>query len=358
MKKRNDVRMYDTECVIRIEYRVWGNSTHHASRFTDYALRIRKGQPMTPHVLSIGELLVEVMRTGVDQPLSLPGPFIGPFPSGAPAIFIDAVARLGLAAGFIGAVGLDAFGDCVVNRLQADGVDTGHVRRTPGMTTGIAFVSYQADGSRSFVFHLPQSAAAQITVEDVHASYVASAHFLHITGSALATSEGMRQACYRAMDLCKAAGGRVSFDPNVRPELLGLDRLRQICAPVLAQCDVLFPSGAEARFLTGLEDEIAACHSLIEQGIPLVALKQGERGSTVFTSEGSFHAPPLRVEEVDPTGAGDCYDAGFVVGLLEGWPLPRVAAFANTVGALSVTRMGPMEGIPGRDEAERIMNKE
>jgi tagatose kinase len=313
---------------------------------------------MTPHVLSIGELLVEVMRTGVDQPLSEPGPFVGPFPSGAPAIFIDAVARLGVSTGFIGAVGADAFGDCVISRLQADGVETSQVRTLPGMTTGIAFVSYQRDGSRSFVFHLPQSAAAQITPENVDAAYVSGAQFLHITGSALATSEGMRQACYRAVELCKAAGGRISFDPNVRPELLGLDRLRQICAPVLETCDVLFPSGAEARFLTGIEDETAACQTLVEQGIPLVALKQGEEGSTIFTRDGMLHAPPLRVEEVDPTGAGDCYDAGFVVGLLEGWPLPRVAAFANIVGALSVTRLGPMEGIPGREEVERRMNEE
>jgi sugar/nucleoside kinase (ribokinase family) len=218
---------------------------------------------MTPHVLSIGELLVEVMRTGVDQPLSEPGPFVGPFPSGAPAIFIDAVARLGVSAGFIGAVGADAFGDCVISRLQADGVDISQCRTLNGMTTGIAFVSYQRDGSRNFVFHLPQSAAAQITAEDVDADYVSGAQFLHITGSALATSDGMRQACYRAVQLCKAAGGRISFDPNVRPELLGLDRLRQICAPVLETCDVLFPSGAEARFLTGIEDETAACRALV-----------------------------------------------------------------------------------------------
>ena len=50
---------------------------------------------MTPRVIALGELLVEVMRKDVDQPLSRPGEFVGPFPSGAPAIFIDAVARLG-----------------------------------------------------------------------------------------------------------------------------------------------------------------------------------------------------------------------------------------------------------------------
>ena len=68
---------------------------------------------MEPQVIALGELLVEVMRVDVDQPLSRPGAFVGPFPSGAPAIFIDAVARLGVSTGFIGVVGRDAFGQCV-----------------------------------------------------------------------------------------------------------------------------------------------------------------------------------------------------------------------------------------------------
>jgi sugar/nucleoside kinase (ribokinase family) len=103
--------------------------------------------------------------------------------------------------------------------------------------------------------------------------------------------------------------------------------------------------------LTGDEDEVKACRSLVQRGIPIVALKQGDQGSTVFTDQETIHVPPIRVTEVDPTGAGDCYGAGFVVGLLEGWELRKVARFANIVGALAVTRLGPMEGAPWRDQA-------
>ncbi|MCC7352611.1 MAG: sugar kinase, partial [Anaerolineae bacterium] len=171
-----------------------------------------------------------------------------------------------------------------------------------------------------------------------------------VTGSALAISESARQACYKAARACKAAGGRVSFDPNVRPELLGLDRVREICQPILALCDLLLPSGSEATMLTGDTDEESACRALVARGIPLVALKRGERGSTVFTANEVIEAPPLQVEEVDPTGAGDCYGGAFVVGLLDGWGLARVARFANVAGALAVTRRGPMEGAPRRAE--------
>ena len=310
---------------------------------------------MSPHVIALGELLVEVMRKGVDQPLSRPGEFVGPFPSGAPAIFIDAVARLGVSAGFIGVVADDDFGECVVGRLRYDGVDTASIRIAPGYTTGIAFVAYRSDGSRKFVFHLPQSAAALLNPSDVDPDYVAGARFVHVTGSALSISKSARQACYRAVRECKAAGGRVSLDPNIRPELLGIDQVREICQPVLEVCDLLLPSGPEATMLTGDEDEESACRSFVAGGIPIVALKRGEKGSIVYVADRAIDVPSLEVEEVDPTGAGDCYDAGFVVGLLEGWDLRRVARFANVAGALSVTRKGPMEGAPRRSAVLSMM---
>jgi sugar/nucleoside kinase (ribokinase family) len=89
---------------------------------------------------------------------------------------------------------------------------------------------------------------------------------------------------------------------------------------------------------------------LADQGIPIVALKRGQHGSTVFTASEVIEVPPHEVVEVDPTGAGDCYGAAFVVGLLEGWDLAQVGRFANLVGALSVTRKGPMEGTPFRSD--------
>ena len=301
---------------------------------------------MPPEIISLGELLVEIMRDKVDSPLGLPGVFLGPYPSGAPAIFIDAAARLGASTGFIGVVGGDDFGRSITARLEQDGVDTSHIRVAQNLTTGMAFVGYQHDGSRSFIFHLAQSAAASLGPEDVTQEYFSGVKFLHITGSALSFNDASRQACYKAARLCKDRGGRVSFDPNLRPELLGPDRVRDICQPVLAVCDVLLPSGAEALFMAGEADEIQACRSLVKQGIPIVALKQGKEGSTVFTEAGAIKSEPIKVTEVDPTGAGDCYGGGFITGLLHGWDLARTARFANIVGALSVTRQGPMEGAP------------
>ena len=87
----------------------------------------------------------------------------------------------------------------------------------------------------------------------------------------------------------------------------------------------------------------------------MVALKRGARGSIIFTSFERLAVPAFAVEQVDPTGAGDCYAGAFVVGLLEGWPLTRVGHFANAVGALATTRLGPMEGAPTREEVEAFI---
>jgi tagatose kinase len=305
---------------------------------------------MAPKIIALADLLVEVMRKELDRPLSRAADFVGPFPSGAAAIFIDAAARVGGDTGCIGVVGADDFGECVVGRLQEDGVDTSHVRTAAGYTTGIAFVAYRSDGSRKFVFHLPQAAASLLGPQDVDEAYVRGAAFIHVTGSVLSMSESARQACYQAVRLCKAAGGRVSFDPNIRPELLGIDRVRTICGPILDACDLLLPSGPEAMMLTGDEDEEQACRKLVAQGIQIVAWKRGAMGSRIFTASEDFDVPSLEVEEVDPTGAGDCYGGAFVVGLLQGWNLRRIARFANVVGALSVKRKGPMEGAPRLEE--------
>ncbi len=84
---------------------------------------------MLNSIWTMGEILVEVMRPRAGMALDQAGEFLGPFPSGAPAIFIDTVARLGHPAGIIGGVGEDDFGQCVLGRLERDGVDCRYVRR-------------------------------------------------------------------------------------------------------------------------------------------------------------------------------------------------------------------------------------
>ena len=161
-----------------------------------------------PHIVSVGEALVEIMRTERDRPLDRPAEFSGPYPSGAPAIFASAAARLGALVGFIGSVGEDAFGDCIVNRLLADGIDCSAVRRVSDRLTGIAFVAYRSNGERSFVFHMAQSAAVEMDVEQIPANFLSDVRYLHVMGSSLSSSEAMRATCYAVAATVHAQGAR------------------------------------------------------------------------------------------------------------------------------------------------------
>ncbi|MBC7236756.1 MAG: sugar kinase [Chloroflexi bacterium] len=308
-----------------------------------------------PEIVTVGEALVEIMRTERDRPLDRPALFSGPYPSGAPAILASAAARLGASVGFVGTVGDDAFGDCVESRLRADGIDCSALCRNRERLTGIAFVAYRSDGSRSFLFHLRDSAAAWVSAEQIPAGYLDDARHVHIMGSSLAFGDALRETCYFLAREVYRRGGTVSLDPNLRPELMPVERIRAICQPIVEMATLVLPSGEELTALTGaptLEEGVAR---LLAQGVQLVALKQGAHGSTLFSGQGALSIPPFRVEEVDPTGAGDCYDAALIVAWQEGHDWATAGTLANAVGALATTRWGPMEGTFCREEVLAFM---
>jgi tagatose kinase len=307
------------------------------------------GGQQTPEVIALGEALVEVMRPRAGIPLDRPGPFEGPFPSGAPADFASACARLGLSTGFIGSVGDDAFGRLLRTRLAGDGVDLTHLLVDAERATGTAFVTYREDGGRDFLFHLKHAAAAQVPA--IEPGYFAQARLVHITGSTLASSPEWRAACLQAATLGKQAGARVSFDPNIRPELLGGASIEEVCGPIVALSDVILPSGKELAMLAGNGDVRQAVRILLDRGVAMVIVKEGPCGSTLFTREASVHVPAQAREERDPTGAGDAFAGGIVYGLLHGLEPERMLRIANAVGGLAVTRLGPMEGTPTLAEA-------
>ena len=308
-----------------------------------------------PQVIAIGEALVEIMRPDKRTPLDHTGVFEGPFASGAPAIFAVAAARLGLDVGFIGTVGKDSFGRLVAKRLEGENVGTDCLHEIPDLTTGIAFIAYTAAGEREFVFHLRHSAAARLSAEQLTVHYFADVSWLHISGSALFLSEMSREACARALELTKKAGGKLSLDPNLRPELMGLDKARNVLAPFLESADLLLPTAEEARVLTRIYEDNAAAAAIMRKPNQIVVFKRGAEGASVFARDGRFDISGYTVPEVDPTGAGDCFNAAFIYGLQAGWPNAQTGQFACAAGALAVTRQGPMEGAPSLQEVNNLI---
>ena len=298
------------------------------------------------------------MRKEVGVRLDEAADFVGPFPSGASGIFTDAIARLGTKAAFIGSVGKDDFGKVILERLKRDGVDTSHVKELTDFTTGVAFVTYFSDGSRQFIFHLPRAATGQVTEADIDESFVSTFNHVHVVGSTMFITDSTARACEKAVDIVKKNGGTVSFDPNSRPELISGDELRSRLGRILEQTDIIFPTEAELELLSGTADPEAASRALMDQGVEVCAVKMGGEGSWVFTRDDSVRVPAFDVEEVDPTGAGDSYCAGFLAAHFDGKSLEESVRYANAVAALSVTRKGPMEGAPTVAEVEQLLRSQ
>jgi sugar/nucleoside kinase (ribokinase family) len=311
---------------------------------------------MSLDLLTFGEALVEMMRTGIDQPLDRPALFTGPYPSGAPFIFTVQAARLGAQAGCIGAVGDDWFGKCQLDQLRADGVDLRGVHTLKDYTTGVAFIAYNADGSRDFVFHARHAAAGQISDAMLDPELFTGLKCLHITGSSLSMHDAAYAMGVKALAMGQTAGAMISFDPNIRPQLMSPERAREAFAPFVAAADVILTTNHEALLLTNTQTLDAAVETLLH-GHPqrVIVVHQGKDGCAVYTSSGTTVLPSFKVEEIDPTGAGDCFDAGFLVRWLAGDPPADAARFGNACGALAVTAQGPMAGAKTFAEVQAFM---
>lgn len=309
-----------------------------------------------PEVISIGEILVEIMRPAAGQPLDKEGEFRGPFASGAPAIFSVAASRLGLSTGFIGAVGKDAFGRLLEKRLQEENVDTSQMQVPVGYSTGVAFVAYTKDGSREFVFHIRHAAAGALEAQSIDPGYFANVHWLHISGSSLSLNSKSMAACWRALELTKAAGGKVSFDPNLRPELMPFEIARREFTPFIQEADLLLPTTSEMIELTGVDNLNRAAELLMGNRRCILAVKRGREGCIIFSDGKRTDIPGFKVNEVDPTGAGDCFNAACLAGVDSGWNMERIGRFATAAGALAVTKMGPMEGAPSWQDVEKLVS--
>ena len=294
-------------------------------------------------IVTIGEIVVEIMATergeGFLEPLSL----AGPFPSGAPAIFIDQVGKLGQPCGIISRVGNDDFGRLNLRRLERDGVDISAIAVDAEAATGSAFVRYRRDGARDFVFNIKHSANGGIALDAAARRMIEGADHLHVMGSSL-FSPALVGATEDAAASVKSKGGTVSFDPNIRLEMLDLPGMRQALSTMLRRCDLFMPSGDELHLFTQAGTDADAIAEVLAGGVEAVVVKRGAEGADYHDGSGLYRQRAFPVQEIDPTGAGDCFGATFVTCWLRGMSPREALRYAAASGAFAVSRQGPMEG--------------
>jgi tagatose kinase len=307
-------------------------------------------------IVTMGEILVDIMVVergiGFRTPLNLRGPF----PGGAPAIFISQAARLGHAAGIISCVGDDDFGWMNIERLQRDGVDISAIRIDEDQITASAFVRYREDGDRDFLFNLKRSAAGHTVLDQPAVALLADCGHFHVMGSSL-FSFHLIDEVRKAIEIVKANGAMVSFDPNIRKEMLNIAEMRAGLEFMLQYCDIFLPSGPELTIPTEANTEETAITELLGLGISCIVVKRAAQGASYYDATRALHVPGYKVTEADPTGAGDCFGATFVACLRQGLPIDECIRLANAAGALAVSRQGGMEGISSFEEMRSLIER-
>ena len=296
-------------------------------------------------IVTMGELLVEIMRPKEDIPLYESDYFRGPFPSGAPGIFISTAARLGHSSAIISGVGNDDFGENIMKRLKHDGVDVSRVIIPEDGHTGIAFVTYFADGSRKFLFYMDNSPCVKAKAPESFTGFEDTKYF-HIMGCSLMADVNFAREIVKTMNMMKSHGVKISFDPNVRLEMLKDNAVLGMLQEVFRSSTILMPGVSELKMFAGKDDLNEAIESVFANpSLEVLVLKNGSKGSGIYTRKGlEVSQPVYKVIQEDATGAGDSYDAAFICGLAEGKTLSECAKMGAAAGALNAAAFGPMEG--------------
>ncbi len=264
---------------------------------------------------------------------------------GAESNVAIALSRLGVSVGWVSLLGDDEPGKLVLDRVRGEGVDVSRVRRVRGLPTGL-YLREQAGQEVRVYYYRKGSAASTMAPETLSPEYLGDSEFLHLTGITPALSEDCRAFTLWA---AREGGTRVSFDVNYRSKLWGSEEALAFVEEILPSVDLLFVGDDEARALWGRDDEDLV-RELGARGPREVVLKRGRKGSVALVDGRIITRPAFPVEEVDPVGAGDAFDAGYLAGHLWDLDPEECLRVANAMGALSVATLGDYEGLPDKDE--------
>lgn len=192
--------------------------------------------------------------------------------------------------------------------------------------------------------------------EDLDEAYIAGAFAVHYPGMLLELTPQMRSACDRLVELARRHGVLVSFDPNIRQELAAGAEAARRMERAVASADIIAPTLAEGRLITGEESIGAVLRTLHAMGPRVVALTRDKDGAMISRDGQVAIAQGIDEPSVDPTGAGDTFAAALCVGIREEMPLDRLACFCNCVGTLVIRHKGAIgRALPTRAETEALM---
>lgn len=259
-----------------------------------------------------------------------------------------ALAKIGISAAVIGKVGTDGLGDFMIGVLKKNGIDARGVVRDPKVGTSGTMVMVHSDGERSFIHYLGANAA--LTEADVDFDAMKGTKILHVAGSFLMPGidgEPTARILKKAQELGIITSLDTAWDSK--------GRWMSLLKPCLPHLDYAVPSIEEARLVAGKHEPSEVARVFMDHGVKTVALKMGEEGCYIRSADAEIRIPRYQVDAIDALGAGDCFAAGFLTGIVKGWDLEKTGRFANAVGAACVVALGATTGVKSLDETLAFM---
>ena len=235
--------------------------------------------------------------------------------------------------------------------------------------TTLAFVEKLPNGDRDFSFYRNPGADIMLTADEVekHRGLIESAKIFHL-GTLSMTHDTVEKATLKALEIAKAAGCLISFDPNLRPPLWSSEeKAKEKIAFGFTQCDILKISDNEITFMTGEEDLDKGIEKIIDEyHIPLVFATYGPDGSKAYCGgKVAYEKGFLNPNTIETTGAGDTFCASALLhvlkygidGLSDEAKLHELLTFANAAASLVTTKKGALCVMPTVDQVEAYIKE-
>ena len=284
-------------------------------------------------------------KPGSDNPAETSSWALG----GSAANTAVALARLDVSSSVIGRIGRDNEGRALLKELVRSGVHTGAVQRDPSRATGICIVTVTADGERTLIGMRGANCALQ---RNGVAEAVANVRHLHVSGYALIQPES-RRAALLALETARKAGAVTSLDFGWQPASSAPELLRH----ALRHVSLALPSAQELRMALDERRLSRAATKARGLGVEQVVVTLGGGGCRVFTDEGTFRVPRFESSIVNTCGAGDAFNAGYILGVLGGVRPQACAILGNAAGAVVVESESSHESVSRERLARTILRR-
>ena len=308
-------------------------------------------------LVAIGEALIDFIPDSAGGAIKDVNAFL-PTVGGAPANVCGAFTKLGGRSEMITQLGMDGFGDKILEVFKNAGIGSNYVKRTNRANTSLAFVALKEDGNREFSFYRNPGADMLFEADGVKEDWFEDAYALHFCSVSLGDFP-MKEAHRRAIQYAHANNVIISFDPNLRPALWKeQNEMIQTVKEFIPMADILKISDEELKSITGESNIEEALEKLFVGRVKMIIYTEGANGARAFTKKASAIDRGVKVKAVDSTGAGDGFIGAFLwclcrdgisVEQLENLNTEKIGEylkFANKFCGISVQKKGAIPSYP------------